>query len=58
MQVSQVSGSIHWVMVVNLVIWTGIFLYLRRLDRRLDRTARDLETARQPKAAPPSEREP
>jgi CcmD family protein len=54
MQVSQVSGSIHWVMVVNLVIWTGIFLYLRRLDRRLDRTARDLETARQPKAAPPS----
>jgi CcmD family protein len=55
MQVSQVSGSIHWVMVVNLVIWTGLFLYLRRLDRKL----RDLETiepARQPPAAPSLER--
>jgi CcmD family protein len=60
MQVSQVSGSIHWVMVVNLVIWTGIFLYLWRLDRRLDRTVRELETAaRQPHGRPsPSEREP
>ncbi|HVR09176.1 MAG TPA: CcmD family protein [Thermoanaerobaculia bacterium] len=59
MQVSQVSGSIHWVMVVNLVIWTGIFLYLWRLDRRLDRTVRELETAsRHPHGAAPSEREP
>ena len=58
MQASQVSGSIHWVMVVNLVIWTGIFLYLRRLDRRLDRTVREVEAARQPKGASLSEREP
>ena len=58
MHVSQVSGSIHWVMVVNLVIWTGIFLYVRRLDRRLDRTVRELETTRQPLGAPTSERQP
>ena len=31
----QVSGSIEWVMVVNLIIWTGLFLYLRRLDRQV-----------------------
>jgi CcmD family protein len=54
MQASQVSGSIHWVMVVNLVIWTGIFLYLRRLDRKL----REVETARQPHGASPAESEP
>jgi CcmD family protein len=31
----QVSGSIEWVMVVNLIIWSGLFLYLRRLDRQV-----------------------
>jgi CcmD family protein len=35
-----VSGGIEWVMVVNLIIWTGLFLYLRRLDRQV----RALET--------------
>jgi CcmD family protein len=35
-------GGIEWVMVVNLIIWTGLFLYLRRLDRQL----RALETRR------------
>jgi CcmD family protein len=35
-----VSGGIAWVMVVNLIIWTGLFLYLRRLDRQV----RGLET--------------
>ncbi len=30
-----VSGGIEWVMLVNLIIWTGLFLYLRRLDRKL-----------------------
>jgi CcmD family protein len=29
------NGSIEWVMVVNLIIWTGLFLYLRRLDRQV-----------------------
>jgi CcmD family protein len=31
-----------WVTAVNLVIWTGIFLYLWRLSRRL----KDLERNR------------
>jgi CcmD family protein len=30
-----VSGGIQWVLAVNLIIWTGLFLYLRRLDRKL-----------------------
>lgn len=38
----RVSGGIEWVMVVNLIIWTGLFLYLRRLDRRLDHAVRSL----------------
>lgn len=42
------SGGIEWVMAVNLIIWSGIFLYLRRLDRKV----RELETLA------PSEREP
>ena len=47
----QVSGSIEWVMVVNLIIWTGLFLYLRRLDRQ----GRALEASQE---APALEREP
>ncbi len=29
------SGGPGWVVTVNLLIWTGIFIYLLRLDRRL-----------------------
>jgi CcmD family protein len=43
-----VSGGIAWVMVVNLIIWTGLFLYLRRLDRQV----RALETAAGSPATP------
>ena len=28
-------GGLGWVVGVNLVIWTGIFLYLLRLGKRL-----------------------
>jgi CcmD family protein len=28
-------GALGWVVGVNLVIWTGIFLYLLRLGKRL-----------------------
>jgi CcmD family protein len=31
----MISGSIGWVLAVNLVIWTGLFLYLLRLDAHL-----------------------
>jgi CcmD family protein len=30
-----VSGANTWIVVVNLVIWTGIFLYVLRLHRKL-----------------------
>lgn len=29
-------GGPAWVTAVNLVIWTGIVLYLVRLDRKVD----------------------
>jgi len=32
-----VSGSLGWVLAANLVIWTGLFLYLLRLERQLRR---------------------
>jgi len=33
------SGGPGWVVAVNLVIWTGLFLYLLRLERRIGRDA-------------------
>ena len=29
------SGGIGWVVAVNLVIWTGLFLYLVWVERRV-----------------------
>jgi len=37
----MVTGGIGWVVVVNLVIWTGLFLYLLRLQRKLRDTERE-----------------
>jgi len=31
----MVTGEIGWVVAVNLIIWTGLFLYLLRLGSRL-----------------------
>jgi CcmD family protein len=40
MNSSGSSGDINgWILAVNLIIWTGIFLYLLYLGRKL----RDLE---------------
>lgn len=36
---SSGSGGPGWVVAVNLVIWTGLFLYLLRLERRVGRDA-------------------
>ena len=33
------QGGLVWILGINLVIWTGLFLYLLRLGRRL----RDME---------------
>jgi CcmD family protein len=35
------SGSEWAVVAVNLVIWTGLFLYLLRLHKKLDDRERD-----------------
>jgi CcmD family protein len=35
----MIEGGIGWVAAVNVVIWTGLFLYLLRLDAKV----RDLE---------------
>jgi CcmD family protein len=37
----EVSGGDGWVVAVNLIIWTGLFLYLLRLDRRLREMERE-----------------
>jgi CcmD family protein len=37
----MVDGGLGWVVAVNLVIWTGIFLYLLRLQKRLRDTEKE-----------------
>lgn len=37
------EDSILWVVIVNLVIWTGLFLYLRTIDNRLRQMENDDE---------------
>jgi CcmD family protein len=32
---AEIGGGIGWVVAVNLVIWTGLFLYLLRLHRQV-----------------------
>lgn len=43
----MVSGNIDWVLAVNIVIWTGLFLYLLRLERQVRSRAAD----RQPESS-------
>jgi CcmD family protein len=31
----MVEGGIEWVAAVNLVIWTGLFVYLLRLGNKI-----------------------
>jgi len=45
----MVSGNIDWVLAVNIVIWTGLFLYLLRLERQVRGRAADrLDEATEP----------
>jgi CcmD family protein len=37
----EVQGGIGWVLAVNLIIWTGLFLYLLRVERRVGRLEKD-----------------
>jgi len=34
-------GGLAWVTAVNLVIWTGLFVYLLRLARRVSELEKD-----------------
>lgn len=34
-------GDNTWVLAVNLVIWTGLFLYLMHLDRKVGELEKD-----------------
>lgn len=34
----MMTNGLIWVLAANLVIWTGLFLYLLRLERKLDAT--------------------
>jgi len=34
-------GGLGWIYAVNLIIWTGLFLYLLRLDSRLRSTEKE-----------------
>ena len=29
------EGGVLWVAAVNLIIWTGLFLYLLRIERKI-----------------------
>jgi len=41
----MVTGGIGWVVAVNLIIWTGLFLYLLRLGARLTAPAEEILSA-------------
>ena len=30
------NGGLWWLAATNLIIWTGMFLYLLRIERKLD----------------------
>jgi len=38
---AELSGGLGWLIVVNLLLWTGLFLYLLRLQRTLRAAERD-----------------
>ena len=37
----MMDGDLGWVLVVNLVIWSGLFFYLLRLDKRVRGLGKD-----------------
>jgi CcmD family protein len=39
----MVSGGLGWIVTVNLIIWTGLFLYLLRQGSRLRKLEIDRE---------------
>lgn len=37
----MVTGGIGWVVAVNLIIWTGLFLYVLRLSAKVREMEKD-----------------
>jgi CcmD family protein len=35
------DGGMLWIAAVNLIIWTGLFFYLLRLDRKISQREKD-----------------
>ncbi len=35
------DGGMLWLAAVNLILWTGLFLYLLRLDRKISQREKD-----------------
>ena len=35
------EGGVDWVVAVNLIIWTGLFLYLLSLERKIRKLEKD-----------------
>jgi CcmD family protein len=35
------QGGVLWVVAVNLIIWTGLFLYLLSIERKLRQREKD-----------------
>ncbi len=35
------EGGVLWVVAVNLIIWSGLFLYLLGLERKIRRREKD-----------------
>ena len=42
----MVEGGIGWVATVNVIVWTGLFLYLLRLGAQIRRAEHDQEEKR------------
>jgi len=47
----MITGGIGWVVAVNLIIWTGLFLYLLRLGGRV-RSLEALEAPEESESKP------
>lgn len=35
------DGGMLWIAAVNLIIWTGLFVYLLRLDRKISQREKE-----------------
>jgi CcmD family protein len=41
MELSTVTGGLGWIAAVNAIIWTGLFLFVLLLHRKIQRLEKD-----------------